>query len=81
LLGPDETHQRQDTLATNAVMTGRVLRPSYDWQPESPAGAHLPTKMLTVNDPDGAAQLRALQAYRDALLRHQFDAEVACRGW
>jgi integrase len=31
--------------------------------------------MLAVNDPEGAERLRALPAYRDSLLRHQFNAE------
>ncbi len=75
VVGPDEGLQRKIGYAANALMAGRVLRPSYGWQLESRAGAHLPAKMLTVNDREAAQRLRALPAYRDALLRHQFDAE------
>jgi hypothetical protein len=75
VVGEDDNLQRKIGLAANALMAGRVLRPSYGWQLESRAGAHLPGKMLTVNDSAAAATLRALSAYRDALLRHQFDAE------
>jgi integrase len=75
VVGPDEELQRKIGYGANALIAGRVLRPSYGWQLASKAGAHLPEKMLTVNDPETAARLRALPAYRNALLRHQFDAE------
>jgi hypothetical protein len=75
VVGPDEALQRKIGYAANALMAGRVLRPSYGWQLASKAGAHLPAKMLTVNDPEFASRLRALPAYREALPRHQFDAE------
>jgi integrase len=62
--------------AVNALMVARVLRPSYGWQLGFKAGAHLPQRMLTVNEPDEMERLRSLPAYRAALERHQFDAEA-----
>ena len=62
--------------AVNALMVARVLRPSYGWQLGFKAGAHLPQRMLAVNDPEQLQRLRALPAYRAALERHQFDAEA-----
>jgi hypothetical protein len=64
------------TYATNALMTARVLRPSYGWQLEARAGSHLPAKMFAVNDAAGLERLRALPEYQRALLRHQYDAEA-----
>lgn len=60
----------------NALLVARVLRPSYGWQLASKAGAHLPQRMLTVNEAEQLERLRALPAYRSALLRHQYDAEA-----
>lgn len=34
----------------NALLVARVLRPSYGWQLASRAGAHLPQRLLTVNE-------------------------------
>jgi hypothetical protein len=63
-------------VAANALMVARVPRPSYGWQLAAHAGAHLPDRMLSVNDPDAVRQLRALPAYQRALLRHRVDAEA-----
>lgn len=64
-------------VAANALMVARVLRPSYGWQLAAHAGTQLPERMLTVNDDDDALRrLRALPAFRGALLRHQVDAEA-----
>jgi integrase len=63
-------------VAANALMVARVLRPSYGWQLAAHAGAHLPERMLSVNDPSALSRLRALPVYRQALLRHQVDAEA-----
>ena len=60
----------------NALMVARVLRPSYGWQLATGAGAYLPQRMLSANDADQLQRLRALPAYRSALLRHQYDAEA-----
>lgn len=60
----------------NALMVARVLRPSYGWQLASKAGAYLPQRMLGVNEAEQLDRLRALPAYRSALLRHQYDAEA-----
>jgi len=60
----------------NALIVARVLRPSYGWQLASKAGAHLPQRMLAVNEPEQVDRLRALPVYRSALLRHQYDAET-----
>ncbi|WP_433020058.1 tyrosine-type recombinase/integrase [Kribbella sp. CA-294648] len=66
-------------VAASALMVSRVLRPSYRWQLTTRAGAHQPQRMLEGHEPDLVAKLRALPAYRNALLRHQYDAE-ACLG-
>lgn len=68
----------QPTVAqgVNALMVARVLRPSYGWQLATSAGAYLPQRMLGVNDAEQLQRLRALPAYRSALLRHQYDAEA-----
>ncbi|MDR7381184.1 tyrosine-type recombinase/integrase [Promicromonospora iranensis] len=60
----------------NALLVARVLRPSYGWQLASKAGAHLPQRILTVNEAEQLERLRALPAYRSALFRHQYDAEA-----
>jgi hypothetical protein len=64
------------TQGVNALLVARVLRPSYGWQLASRAGAHLPQRLLTVNEAEQLERLRALPAYRSALLRHQYDAEA-----
>lgn len=62
--------------AVNALMVARLLRPSYGWQLAAGAGAHLPQRMLAVNEPEQLERLRALPAYRGALPRHQEHAEA-----
>lgn len=57
-------------------MVARVLRPSYGWQLTAHAGAHLPGRMLVVNDAEALRRLRAMPAYTQALPRHQVDAEA-----
>jgi hypothetical protein len=44
--------------AVNALMVARLLRPSYGWQLAFKAGAHLPQRMLQINEPDQLEQLR-----------------------
>lgn len=68
--------QSEISVATSAAIVARVLRPSYGWQLEAKAGAHLPARMLGLNDPDGFERLRGLPQYGRALLRHQYDAEA-----
>jgi hypothetical protein len=63
-------------VAVNALMVSRVLRPSYGWQLTSKAGAHHSQRMLEAHEPELLLRMRALPAYRTALLRHQFDAEA-----
>lgn len=63
-------------VAVNALMMARVLRPSYGWQLTSGAGAHQPQRMLQAHEAEMLERMRALPAYRLALLRHQADAEA-----
>lgn len=74
--GDDSSLLRRMSMATNAMLITRVLRPSYGWLLESHAGVRLPEKVLRVNDATGFDQLRRLSAYQDALPRHRIDAET-----
>jgi hypothetical protein len=62
--------------ATTALLVSRVVRPSYGWLLDASTTSRLAELMLRANDPDGLRRLRALPEYREALPRHQIDAEA-----
>jgi hypothetical protein len=74
---PDHNQRWQNHAVTGGVyhlVQARVLRPSYAWLLLCRTGKAL-TRFLKVNAADQLPALRALPAYRQALIRQRCDAE------
>lgn len=74
--GPGRYRRNAVSLAMNALLVGRVLRPSYGWQLAYRLPKYFAGRMLVANDPGSLVRLRQLPAYRQALPRQQIDTEA-----
>lgn len=74
---PEHTHRWERHAVVGGLyhlIQARVLRPSYAWLLNCRGGTGI-SRFLQANATAGLEQLRALPAYRQALARHQVDAE------